>query len=182
MKRIADAILYAAECHADQVRKDGKTPYINHPLQVMHHLVHLANCDDDELLCAAILHDVIEDTGVRKIELEKRYTKRISDLVVELTDDKTLSKTERKLMQIEQAHSLSYDARLIRISDKICNVNDIHTAPPLNWSIAQRLNYITWSLAVVERIRGTNTELENYFDTVVKRAWDSLSRRNPEVA
>jgi guanosine-3',5'-bis(diphosphate) 3'-pyrophosphohydrolase len=81
---------------------------------------------------------------------------------------------------MELAHTLSPDARLIRISDKICNVIDIHHAPPINWSIPQRLNYITWSLAVIERIRGSNIQLENYFDEVVNKAWDELSWRNPE--
>jgi GTP diphosphokinase / guanosine-3',5'-bis(diphosphate) 3'-diphosphatase len=175
MKLIADAILFAAAAHTGQFRKDGTTPYINHPLQVMHHLVHVAAISDEELLCAAVLHDVIEDTSITALQIEQRYSKRIRFIVEELTDDKHLGKSERKLLQIENAHTLTHDARLIRISDKICNVHDMYMAPPQNWSITERLNYVTWALAVVEHIRGTHDKLEKNFDEEVRAAWKRLS-------
>jgi GTP diphosphokinase / guanosine-3',5'-bis(diphosphate) 3'-diphosphatase len=175
MKLLADATLFAATSHTGQFRKDGTTPYINHPLQVMHHLVHIAEIYDEELLCAAVLHDVIEDTDVTALQIEQRFSKRISSIVVELTDDKHLGKSERKLSQIENAHTLTGEARLIRISDKICNVHDMYTAPPQNWSVTERLNYVTWALAVVEHIRGTHDKLEKSFDEQVRAAWKRLS-------
>ncbi|MCA6363679.1 MAG: bifunctional (p)ppGpp synthetase/guanosine-3',5'-bis(diphosphate) 3'-pyrophosphohydrolase [Bacteroidetes bacterium] len=177
MKLISDAILFAAVCHNGQYRKDGKTPYINHPLEVMHHLAHIADVKDTELLCAAVLHDVIEDTHATAAEIEKRYSKRISQIVEELTDDKHMGKTERKLMQVENAHLLSPEARLIRISDKICNVHDMHFAPPQNWHTTERLNYITWALSVVDQIRGTDARLEKAFDNEVRAAWQVLSHK-----
>ncbi|MCU0432756.1 MAG: HD domain-containing protein [Bacteroidia bacterium] len=177
MKLLADAILFAAVCHNGQYRKDGKTPYINHPLEVMHHLVHLAEVTDEELLSAAVLHDVVEDTHVTAIQLEQRYSKRISTIVVELTDDKHQGKSERKLLQVENAHQLSPEARLIRISDKICNVHDMHLAPPMNWAVTERLNYVTWALSVVDQIRGTDARLEKAFDDEVRAAWQVLSHK-----
>jgi GTP diphosphokinase / guanosine-3',5'-bis(diphosphate) 3'-diphosphatase len=177
MKLLSDAILFAAQCHNGQYRKDGKTPYINHPLEVMHHLAHIADATDDELLCAAVLHDVIEDTHATTTQLEQRYSKRISRIVEELTDDKHLGKTERKLMQVENAHLLTPEARLIRISDKICNVHDMHLAPPKNWHITERLNYVTWALSVVDQIRGTHDALEKAFDNEVRAAWQVLSHK-----
>ncbi|MGL5889149.1 MAG: HD domain-containing protein [Bacteroidia bacterium] len=175
MKLLTDAILFAASSHTGQFRKDGTTPYINHPLQVMHHLVYVAEIQDEEMLCAAVLHDVVEDTDVTVPQIEQRFTKRISTIVEELTDDKHLGKSERKLHQIENAHTLSGEARLIRISDKICNVHDMYMAPPHNWSITERLNYVTWALAVVERIRGTHDKLEKSFDNEVRAAWKQLN-------
>lgn len=181
MNLFSDAILFAATCHSGQYRKDGKTPYINHPLQVVHHLVHLANVQDEDTLCAAVLHDVVEDTDVTAADIELRFNSRISSIVLELTDQKHLSNNERKLLQIENARFLTPEARLIRISDKICNVYDMHKAPPSNWPISQRLNYVNWALTVVDCIRGSNATLESRFDDVVRNAWQDLSRKPQQL-
>ena len=66
MKELIDAILYAASSHAGQLRKDCVTPYINHPIEVMHLLVYTGGIEDHEILMAAVLHDVIEDTSVHR--------------------------------------------------------------------------------------------------------------------
>src|SRR5665213_353728 len=125
MKKLIDAILFAAESHSGQLRKDGKTPYVNHPLEVMHLLAHTGEIADQDVLVAAVLHDVIEDTNTTAKEIADRFGERVSKIVVELTDDKFLSKEERKRMQLTTAEKLSHDAKLIRICDKICNVYDI---------------------------------------------------------
>ncbi len=164
MKREIDAILFAAESHSGQLRKDGNTPYVNHPLEVMHLLAHTGNVSDEDILVAAVLHDVIEDTTVTAKEIADRFGERVSKIVVELTDDKSLSKEERKRHQLTGATKLSPDARLVRISDKICNVYDILYAPPRDWSVARRLDYLEWSKAVIGKIRGTNEALEKRFD------------------
>jgi len=164
MKREIDAILFAAESHAGQVRKDGHTPYVNHPLEVMHLLAHAGNVTDGDVLVAAVLHDVVEDTSVTAREIAERFGERIAKIVLELTDDKSLSKEDRKKEQLMGADQLSFEARLVRICDKICNVYDILYAPPLNWNITRRMDYLKWSKAVIEKIRGTNEALEKRFD------------------
>jgi guanosine-3',5'-bis(diphosphate) 3'-pyrophosphohydrolase len=164
MKREIDAILFAAESHTGQVRKDGHTPYVNHPLEVMHLLAHAGEISDEDVLVAAVLHDVIEDTTVTAQEISDRFGERVAKIVIELTDDKSLTKEERKKEQLTGAGQLSPEARLVRISDKICNIYDILYAPPLNWGIERRIDYLKWSKAVIEKIRGTNEALEKRFD------------------
>lgn len=168
MKVLTDAILFAAKSHSGQFRKDGRTPYINHPLEVMHLLNHAAGVSDESVLVAAVLHDVVEDTDVTVAEIAERFGERVAALVSEMTDDKTLRKEERKRLQLLTAHELTPDARLIRISDKICNVYDILYAPPDDWGINRRIDYLEWAEAVVNKIRHSNAALENRFDELIR--------------
>jgi guanosine-3',5'-bis(diphosphate) 3'-pyrophosphohydrolase len=167
IEKLVDSILFAAKSHAGQLRKDGKTPYINHPLEVMHLLLHTGKISDSDILIAAVLHDVIEDTNVTAAEIAERFGEHVSKIVLELTDDKTLSKEERKKQQLFSAGQLSDAARLVRICDKICNVYDILYAPPGNWEMSRRRDYLEWANAVVGKIRGINKNLENRFDELI---------------
>ncbi|HET6990821.1 MAG TPA: HD domain-containing protein [Bacteroidia bacterium] len=167
-KKFVDSILFAAKSHAGQLRKDGKTPYINHPLEVMHLLMHTGGIHDTDVLIAAVLHDVIEDTSVTAGEIAERFGENVSKIVQELTDDKSLSKEERKKQQLFSASQLSDSARLVRISDKICNVYDILYAPPGDWEMSRRKDYLEWANAVVGKIRGINKNLEKRFDELIR--------------
>ena len=164
MKQLTKAIVFAAQCHAGQYRKDGKTPYINHPLEVMNLVVSNVENPSTEMLIAAVLHDVVEDTNVTAAEIKHMFGPHVSKLVAELTDDKTLSKEERKRIQLAQVHELSEEGKLLRLCDKICNVYDILYAPPGDWDLIRRMDYIQWAKAVVDKIRGIHPVLEMRFD------------------
>lgn len=164
MKQLSKAIVFAAQSHAGQYRKDGKTPYINHPLEVMNLVVSHVEKPSDEMLIAAVLHDVVEDTNVTISEIKHMFGVHVSRLVAELTDDKLLTKEERKRVQLMGVHLLSAEGKLLRLCDKICNVYDILYAPPGDWNVKRRLDYIHWSKEVVDRIRGTHKLLEKRFD------------------
>lgn len=174
MKELIDAILYAASSHAGQLRKDCVTPYINHPIEVMHLLVYTGGIEDHEILMAAVLHDVIEDTSVTAEDIAERFGKNVASVVLELTDDVTLPKEERKRLQLQNAGKLSHAARLIRISDKICNVYDMLYAPPGNWDLKRRKEYIEWANAVVKKIPGTNDGLESHFEELIEESFRFL--------
>ncbi|GAB4134360.1 MAG: HD domain-containing protein [Bacteroidia bacterium] len=175
MRLLSEAILFAAEAHAGQFRKDGRTPYINHPLQVMHLLIEKADINDVDILRAAVLHDILEDTTYTFHDLAERFGTTVAEVVSELSDDKTLSKDERKQQQLILADTLSPSARLIRISDKICNVYDIIYAPPGNWTMERRVDYLKWAQSVVNKIRGTHNVLEQHFDDLLEEGFRFLS-------
>ena len=62
MQRVIHAAAFAAQAHRNQRRKDAeRTPYINHPLAMMQILAIEAGVDDPDVLCAAALHDYLED-------------------------------------------------------------------------------------------------------------------------
>lgn len=164
--KLVDAIYYAATCHANQRRKDrAGTPYINHPLQVLQYLT-TVGVTDEEVLCAAVLHDVVEDTNGTLLDIHCGFGEVVRDLVGAVTDDKSLPKVERKKQQIEHAAKLGYGARLIKLADKLANLQNLHCETPQGWSPQIRKGYVYWALAVVDKLRGTNKLLEEWLDAI----------------
>lgn len=167
---IFDALAFAAEKHRDQRRKNVDAfPYINHPIALAHLLIHEAGITDPVPLCAALLHDTIEDTETTPEEIEQRFGREICQVVLEVTDDKKLNKAERKRLQIEQSSRLSRNAKLVKLADKICNLRDMDDAPPAGWPMLRRQEYFDWAKAVVEGLRGINAALESAFDRAYAR-------------
>ena len=159
------ASAFAANKHRDQRRKGAEaSPYINHPIAVANVLANEAGITDSKILAAALLHDTIEDTDTTPEELDAEFGERITAIVVEVTDDKSLSKMERKRLQIEHAASLSRQAKLVKLADKICNVRDMRQSPPVGWSPERRAEYFTWAKQVVDPMRGVSPILEKLFD------------------
>lgn len=100
MELFTKALKFASIKHQNQRRKQpGDIPYINHPIDVANILVE-AGVKDHEILAAALLHDTIEDTNTTEEELEKEFGSHIKNIVLECTDNKALSKVERKKKQI----------------------------------------------------------------------------------
>ena len=162
---LIDALAFAALKHRDQRRKDPEaSPYINHPIALSRVLSVEAGLDDGKLLAAAVLHDTLEDTQTSFEELRERFGKTVATVVREVSDDRTLSKVDRKRLQIEHAEHLSRRARLVKLADKICNVRDVASNPPRDWPLQRRREYFDWAKAVIDRIRGTNKTLEKLFD------------------
>jgi guanosine-3',5'-bis(diphosphate) 3'-pyrophosphohydrolase len=159
------ALAFAAHKHRDQRRKDREaSPYINHPIALTNVLVNEGGIADPHVLCAALLHDTVEDTATTLAELRRIFGARIANIVAEVTDNKRLPKRKRKLLQIEHAANLSREARLVKLADKICNVRDMATRPPARWNLRRQRDYFDWAKLVVDEMRGTNRKMENAFD------------------
>lgn len=165
MKALFAALAFAAEKHRDQRRKDvPASPYINHPIALAHLLVNEAGVEEEAVLIAAILHDTVEDTETTPEELVQHFGPAIRDIVLEVTDDKTLPKVERKRLQIEHAPHLSREAKLVKLADKTCNLRDVAVNPPAGWSLERRQAYFEWAKQVVDGLRGIHPVLEACFD------------------
>ena len=137
-------------------------------------LANVGGVNDIDVLIAAILHDTVEDVGVKKEEIIERFGDRVAGFVMEVTDDKSLPKQERKRLQVEHAPHLSPEAKQIKLGDKISNIMDVTDNPPADWDIKRRREYIDWGESVVAGLRGANSPLEELFDASVKRARESL--------
>jgi guanosine-3',5'-bis(diphosphate) 3'-pyrophosphohydrolase len=166
---ILSALQFAAFKHRDQRRKDhAASPYINHPIALANVLWHEGGVHDATVICAALLHDTIEDTQTTAEEVQKAFGARIARIVLEVTDDKLLPKAERKRRQIEHAPHLSRGAKLVKLADKICNLRDVAASPPPTWSLRRRRQYFDWARKVVAGLRGTNKRLEKAFDEALE--------------
>ena len=165
------AASFAAKKHSSQKRKGNDAePYINHPLEVANLLASVGRIADYDILIAAVLHDTIEDTNTTKEEITELFGERVCSMVLEVTDDKSLPKDERKRLQIEHAPHLSDGAKQIKSGDKISNIRDVSENPPDGWSNSRRLEYIEWGEKVVAGLRGANARLEKLFDETVEAA------------
>lgn len=165
------AVHFAAEKHRLQTRKDeDESPYVNHVIQVAEVLARVGGVTDLDVLVAAVLHDTVEDTRTTREELAECFNERVASLVQKVSDDKTLSKEERKRLAVEHAPELPFEAKLIKLADRICNVRDIAEHPPVGWDLDRRLEYFEWSRGVVAGCRGVNGALELEFDTAVEEA------------
>jgi guanosine-3',5'-bis(diphosphate) 3'-pyrophosphohydrolase len=92
--------------------------------------------------------------------IAERFCEDVARIVLEVTDDKSLSREERKAIQIATAGRKSGSAKLIKLADKISNVRAVATSPPIDWSQQRRRDYIEFCAAVVDELRGTSAALE----------------------
>ena len=165
---LVSAAAFAADKHRNQRRKGaGASPYINHPIALANVLANEAQITDVVTIAAALLHDTVEDTDPTAEELHSLFGSQITAIVLEVTDDKSLPKAERKRLQIEHAPHLSRQAKLVKLADKICNLRDIRLTPPADWSLERRREYFDWARSVVDGLRGVHSGLEALFDAEV---------------
>ncbi len=120
-------------------------------------------------MIAALLHDTVEDVGVTREDLVERFGSEVAALVMEVTDDKSLPKEERKRLQIEHAPKLSVGAQTIKLADKISNLRAILVSPPVSWSYERRKEYFEWAKRVVDAMPRPNPILKAEFERTYER-------------
>ena len=123
---IERALRYATEQHRGQVRESSPLlPYVTHPIEVMTNLLWIGGVEDPELLCVALLHDLLEETQTTAKEIKTRFDKRVSALVVELTRvepevDPAWSKDRIWLVRadalLEEVKLMSPDAMTVKLA------------------------------------------------------------------
>lgn len=125
--KITKAEMFAIQAHGDQKRKYTNEPYINHPMAVAT-LVDFINNSNEDMICASILHDVVEDTKYTLKDIEKRFGEKIAELVMWLTDISEPhhgNRAFRKQMDREHIAIAPADAQTIKLADLIDNTRSI---------------------------------------------------------
>jgi len=181
---LLNALAFSAYRHRHQKRKGAdQTPYINHPIQVANLLSNVGEETNINLLLAAILHDTVEDTAetqeekdVLKNEITEKFGLATLEIVMEVTDNKFLPKSERKMLQILHAPHKSVNAKKLKIADKISNILEITNNPPENWPNQRKIEYLEWATKVVAGLRGVNSKLEKLFDESLLKAYEKIDK------
>lgn len=128
---------------------------------------------DADVLCAAALHDYLEDCcgkdGQLTVEegrqlLGERFGSLVLAYVEAVTDDRSLIKEERKRPQVERAAHVPPRGKLIKLADKAANLRDLIDSPPVGWATYRRREYFDWAALVVGQVRGTHAGLEALLD------------------
>lgn len=158
------AAYFAGEKHRMQRRGDAeKTPYINHPLELAAILTEEAGVTDPDVLCGALLHDTIEDTETTPEELTQYFGDKIAALVVEVTNDMSLSSSDRRVYESNAIPGLSHGAKLIKLADKLANIRDVSTMPPMGWTREKKSDYFDFALSIAEKAQDASPQLFSIF-------------------
>lgn len=116
------AKLFAQNAHEGQVRKITSEPYINHPIRVAKRLKQTGA--SEELISAAYLHDVVEDTPFEIEDIETSFGVRVAFLVAAHTEDKSKSWKERKQQTIEIIKNADKEVKYLIVADRLDNLLD----------------------------------------------------------
>jgi hypothetical protein len=105
---------------------------------------------EPSVVIAALLHDAIEDQNVSAETIANEFGKRVADIVLEVSDDKSLLKAERKRLQVDHAPQKSREAKLIKLADKTSNLRAVANSPAPDWSVERRLGYFEWARGLLQ--------------------------------
>ena len=152
MNRIHEAIIFATQKHAGQIRKGTDVPYIVHPMEVMQILT--AEGFDDNVIIAGILHDVLEDTSATPSEILELFGEDVLKIVIAESEDKSKSWKERKQATIDHLERASKDVKIVCLADKLSNLRSM--AADLE-TVGEKL----W-----ERFNAPKTNIEWYYRKV----------------
>lgn len=131
MGKILDrAILFATEAHKGQLRKGSETPYILHPFEAAAIVGTMTT--DDEIIAAAVLHDVVEDTNTTIEQVEALFGKRIAGLVAAESENKHKELPAEASWKIRKQETLDHletaprEVKMITLGDKLSNIRSVY--------------------------------------------------------
>lgn len=160
---ITKAIQYAAKRHNGQSRKYMDVPYIDHPLYVMHLVMHDKTLSGrSEVAIIAVLHDVVEDTGFddsdesRKMlydEILRTFGAEVKDGVYDLTNEYTSerypkdNRAIRNMAEVSRLTNVPTDIKIIKLYDRLANLEDGLTTVGAMGGFAKKYAKESWTLA-----------------------------------
>ena len=124
---LADAIAFAAAKHGDQRRPTG-APYLEHLLEALQALVEGARVTDPDVLAAAVLHDLVEDTDVTPDEIAARFGPKIAELVGWVTipePEPGEDKAQVKIASFKHLAGAPREAKLVKLADRLSNAQGL---------------------------------------------------------
>jgi guanosine-3',5'-bis(diphosphate) 3'-pyrophosphohydrolase len=154
-KSVLSALMLAAEHHGQQKRKSDGLPYINHLIDTGNILV--TNCTEvnKEELAAAILHDILEDTSLQSSALKDQVDDFTYDIIISLTDNKTLAAEERKIDSLSRLSRSSDSAKKVKLADICSNIIKV----PKGWSNPRLLEYCRYLDKIAIICKSSSPEL-----------------------
>ncbi|MBS0198354.1 MAG: bifunctional (p)ppGpp synthetase/guanosine-3',5'-bis(diphosphate) 3'-pyrophosphohydrolase [Planctomycetes bacterium] len=122
-----EAIAFAAWKHRNQVRRDGRTPYVSHVMRVCMTVTQIFGCADPVAVCAALLHDTIEDTTTDFDDIADLFGRDVAECVAALTKNMALPDKDREREYDQRLAKADWRARLVKLADAYDNLCDLPT-------------------------------------------------------
>ena len=175
MELVSEAIIFAVKAHDGMRRKKSEAPYILHPMEAA--VIVGTMSDDQNLIAAAALHDVVEDAGVTIEEVEERFGKRVRELVASETEDKRADLPPTDTWRIRKEESLTVlnntedvGVLMVWMGDKLANMRAIYHTWKVEgdamWekfnqkNVSEQAWYYRSILRLTERLSDTSAWLE----------------------
>ena len=175
MELVSEAIAFAVKAHDGMRRKKSEAPYILHPMEAA--VIVGTMSDDQNLIAAAALHDVVEDAGVTIEEVEERFGKRVRELVASETEDKRADLPPTDTWRIRKEESLTVlkntedvGVLMVWMGDKLANMRAIYHTWKVEgdamWekfnqkNVSEQAWYYRSILRLTERLSDTSAWLE----------------------
>lgn len=131
MELVSEAVAFAVKAHDGMRRKKRDIPYILHPMEAA--VIVGTMTEDQDLIAAAVLHDVVEDAGVTMDEIEARFGARVRQLVESETEDKREDQPPAETWQIRKEESLQIlknaedpAVLIVWLGDKLANMRAVY--------------------------------------------------------
>ena len=131
MELVSEAIAFAVKAHDGMRRKKSEAPYILHPMEAAVIVGTMTN--DQNLIAAAALHDVVEDADISIEEVEEKFGKRVRELVESETEDKRADRPPTQTWRIRKEESLAVlkntediGVLMVWLGDKLANMRSIY--------------------------------------------------------
>ena len=131
MELVSEAIAFAVKAHDGMRRKKSEAPYILHPMEAA--VIVGTMSDDQDLIAAAALHDVVEDAGITIEEVEEKFGNRVRELVESETEDKRADLPPADTWRIRKEESLAalkntqdIGVLMVWLGDKLANMRSIY--------------------------------------------------------
>lgn len=154
------AMEFAARAHEGQYRRNGVTPYASHPLRVAMVVSAVFGIQDERILAAAAMHDLIEDTQVDYDEIAELFDAEIADWVAAVSKDMRLPEDRREAEYDRALAAAAWQAKLIKLADVYDNLSDCREAHHVAKAAekAQRALVLAAGVAELEHAAGCVTE------------------------
>lgn len=149
LNKLDSAEQFAKDKHSGIIQADGITPYWKHLESVVSRLKNIGIADED-MLCAAWLHDTIEDTDVTFEEIYQRFGQNVAVMVLAVSKDKKLLKKDREAQYIQQLKNASWQAQLIKLCDISSNLKNLQNS---GWSKRKKSNQVKKKLHYINAIK-----------------------------
>lgn len=147
MSKLKEVELFAKDKHRNQ--KYGNEPYHKHLEAVVTRLKGIGITDED-VLCAAWLHDTIEDTGTTFDEIYQRFGRNTAVMVSSLSKDNKLAKSEKERQYIKQLKNAPTEAQLIKLCDISSNLGNLKNS---SWSKTRKKKYVNKKMENLKAIK-----------------------------
>lgn len=133
MELVNKAIIFAAKAHDGMRRKQENTPYILHPMEAA--VIIASMTDDQNVIAAGALHDVVEDAGISIEEVAENFGKRVAELVASETENKRTELPPGSTWQVRKQEAIQalrettdIDVKMLYLGDKLANMRSIHSS------------------------------------------------------